>query len=66
MDCEIFEWLGYDNENRYGRKSAFIKLLKSHNINFREVTHTDDDFHKFSKFVAEAKLLQPQSLHKQI
>jgi hypothetical protein len=32
----VLEWLGYDHEHVCDRKAAFLKLLKSHETNFRQ------------------------------
>ncbi len=63
MDAHILAWLGYENEQERNQKQAFVKLLKSHNINFKQVKHTDSDFENYPDLVEEASNLSAQSLH---
>jgi hypothetical protein len=39
----LFEWLGYDGENKY-RQRNFKKLLDNNNIPYEEIDHTDQRF----------------------
>ena len=63
MDTSILEWLGYDNEEERFNKASFIKLLKSHNIEFKQIKHTDPEFQNYPDLVEEASNLSAQSLH---
>ena len=57
VDASVLEWLGYDNEQERNRKQAFLKLLTSHEIDYRQIKHTDSDFDQYPEFVAEAKTM---------
>ena len=48
LDRAVLEWLGYDSAKRYDNKASFIKLLRRHNIEYREIKHTDPEFDKVS------------------
>jgi len=34
-DAEIIQWLGYEHEQERNRQQSFLKLLKSHTIEFK-------------------------------
>lgn len=61
----VLEWLGYDNEQERDRKQTFLKLLKSNEIDFRQIKHTDPDFDQYPEFVAEAAQLSSAALKSQ-
>lgn len=44
VDVRLFEWMGYDSVRKYDNKAIFIKLLKSNDIQYREIKHTDPEF----------------------
>ena len=64
MDADILEWLGYDSEDGKDNKASFIKLLKAHNIKFKQIKHDDPTFQNYPDLVEEAKMLSAQSIHK--
>jgi hypothetical protein len=61
----VLEWLGYDHDQEYSRKQAFLKLLKSHEIDYRQIKHNDSDFDQYPEFVAEAAQLSVDALRRQ-
>ena len=65
ITATILEWLGYDHKNEYSRKQAFLKLLKSNDINFRQIKHTDPDSDQYPELVAEAAQLSADALRRQ-
>jgi len=65
MNGSVLEWLGYDHEQVYDRKAAFLKLLRSNDINFRQIKHNDPDFDQYPEFVAEAKTMSDRVLTRQ-
>jgi len=65
MDTTVLEWLGYDHEEERYRKAAFLKLLKSNQIDFKQIKHNDPDFDQYPEFVAEAAQLSAAALKSQ-
>jgi len=61
----VLEWLGYDNDQERNRKQTFLKLLKSNDINFRQIKHNDPDFNQYPEFVEEAKTMSDRVLTRQ-
>jgi hypothetical protein len=64
MDSEILGWLGYDHVEEKDRKAAFLKLLKSHTIEFKQIKHNSPEFETYPELVKEAQELSVQSIHK--
>ncbi len=64
-DAAVLEWLGYDHEQDRDRKAAFLRLLKSNAIEFRQIKHTDPDFSRYPEFVEEAKTMSSAALKSQ-
>lgn len=44
IHATILDWLGYESKNERDNKASFIQLLNSHNIQFRQIKHTDSEF----------------------
>ena len=65
IDTAVLEWLGYDHEQERDRKASFLKLLKSNEINFKQIKHNDPDFDQYPEFVAEAAQLSVAALKRQ-
>jgi len=65
MNTTVLEWLGYDHEEERYRKAAFLKLLKSNEIDFKQIKHNDPDFDQYPDFVAEAAQLSADALRRQ-
>lgn len=57
LPTAVFEWLGYDHRQERNNKAMFIQLLKSHDIQFRQIKHTDPDFTDYPELVEEADYL---------
>ena len=65
LDATIYEWLGYNHKQVRNNKLACLKLLKSHNIEYREVKHTDPEFERYPILVTEASTMTPVALNRQ-
>ena len=63
IDYAILEWLGYENEQVNDKKGTFIKLLKSHDVQFKQIKHTDPEFINYPELVDEAKQYTIQALN---
>jgi hypothetical protein len=66
VDATILEWLGYDNEQERNNKSSFIKLLQSHQIEFKQIKQSDSNFKNFPDLIQEAKTLNPNALNRKL
>jgi len=62
IDSLVLEWLGYDSEHEYTQKQVFLKLLKSHSIEFQEINHQDPEFENYPDLVEEAKHITPNNI----
>ncbi len=62
IDASVIDWLGYDSKQDRDNKATFLKLLKSHNIDFSEIKHSDKNFSKYPKLVKEAESLTKEAL----
>jgi hypothetical protein len=49
----VLGWLGYDCARDVDNKAKFIKMLESHNIDYKLVSPNDNNFNKYPEFVAE-------------
>jgi hypothetical protein len=58
----VLEWLGYDSKKEYDNKSHFIELLNAHNIQFKQIKHTDLEFSQYPELVEDTKLFTMAAL----
>ena len=58
MDGTTMEWLGYADQ------ANFIKLLKSHNVQFKQIKHVDPEFENYPKLVDEVSSMTTDALNR--
>ncbi|MGL5960821.1 MAG: hypothetical protein ACRCZ0_02560, partial [Cetobacterium sp.] len=54
VDGAVLDWLGYESKNDYDNKAAFIKILKSHGVQFQQIKHTDQTFKNYPDLIQDA------------
>ena len=58
----VIDWLGYDSMEERFNKASFIDLLKSHEIQFKHIKHTDPEFENYPELVDDAKTMTVAAL----
>ena len=59
VDVSLLEWFGYTNKSNTDKKQAFIKLLESNEIEYREIGFEDPLIKQFPEIQEEIEQMRP-------